>query len=269
MDKHDLLLIKEFSALTGINESTLRHYDSIGLFRPFLRGANGYRYYSLPQTVAVNFITVLSSLKISLNGISEVQKRRTPQLIYELLRQQAQELDHELSRLHRAYSVIHTYCEIIQDGLLADDRAIDIIWMRERTIEPGPVNDFSSGYFYDSFFAFIEQMNNRKIDSAYPAGGFYRDVDAFFAAPGKPTRFFSLVSTGHDTKKAGEYLVGYARGYYGDLGDLPQRMQAYAKELFLSMKGPAYEIYLHDEISVFDPDQYLIQISIPIKRLRK
>ena len=269
MNERDLLLIKKFSALTGINESTLRHYDNIGLFQPLLRGENGYRYYSLPQTIAVNLVTVLSSLKIPLNEIGEVNKKRTPQLIFELLRQQAQELDQELSRLHQAYSVIHTYCEIIQEGLLADDQDINVLWMRERTIELGPVNDFSSGYFYDSFFAFIDQMSGRRVDSAYPVGGFYKDANTFLTAPGKPTRFFSLTSAGQDVKKAGEYLVGYARGYYGNVGNLPQRMQAYAKEHGLIFSGPVYEIYLHDEISISDPDQYLIQVSIPVKRPRK
>ena len=266
MKDQDLLSIKEFSELTGIKQSKLRYYDEVKLFQPIRRGVNGYRYYSAPQTIAVNRINVMHSLKIPVKNISGFKKQRAPKQILELLQKHELVLNQELFRLQQAYALIHTYRKLIQEGLLADEQSIDSRWMDAMPIELGPVNDFSSGYLYNSFFKFIEQMADRNIDPAYPAGGFYKNMDAFISAPGQPTRFFSHVPTGRDTKGAGEYLVGYTRGYYGNLGDLPQRIQAYAKEHGFSFTGPVYEIYLHDEIAIDDPNQYLIQISVPVKK---
>ena len=266
MKDQDLLSIKEFAALTGIKQSKLRYYDERKIFRPIKRGANGYRYYSAPQTIAVNCINVMHSLKIPVKNIGGFKSKKTAEQILELLQKHELELNQELFRLQQAYALLHTYSKMIQEGLLADEENVGVRWMDAMPLELGPVNDFSSGYLYDSFFTFIEQMLDRNIDSAYPAGGFYENMSAFVSASGQPTRFFSHFPAGRDTKKAGEYLVGYARGYYGKLGDLPQRMRTYAKKRGLSFTGPVYEIYLHDEIVADDPDQYLIQASVPVNK---
>ena len=263
---HDLLSIKKFSETTGITQAALRHYDKVNLFQPVKREDNGYRYYSVRQAVTVNFINVLNSAGIPLKRIAEAKKNKSPERMLELLRKQEFELNQELYRLQQAYAIIHTYYEMIQEGLLANEHEISICRMDAAPIELGPVNNFNSGYFYESFFEFLKQMTDSKVDPAYPAGGFYESIEAFANAPGQPTRYFSHVPAGSDTKDAGLYLVAYTRGYYGSLGDAAQRIQAYALEHGYTFTGPVYEMYLHDEITVDDYDKYLIQVSAPVKK---
>ena len=265
MNDQDFLSLRDFAKLTGIEQSKLRYYDEVGLFKPIKRGANNYRYYSAPQAVAVNYINAMRSLNFPIKKIKEMKKKRDPKLVSELLQKYELELNQELFRLQQTYAIIHIYSRLIQEGLLADEQIISNRWMDVLPIQLGEVNDFSSGYIYDSFFSFIRQMADHKISPAYPAGGFYDDMDTFINVPGQPPRFFSCAPAGQHTKEAGEYVVGYTRGYYGNLGDLPQRMQAYAKEHGFTFTGPVYEIYLHDEIAIEDPDQYLIQVSVPVK----
>jgi DNA-binding transcriptional MerR regulator/effector-binding domain-containing protein len=266
MKDQDLLSIREFSKFTGIKQSKLRYYDELKLFHPIKRGKNGYRYYSAQQAIAVNVVNVVHSLKIPLKEIVAFRTKRNPGQILEVLQRHELALNQELYRLQQAYSLLHTYSGLIQEGLLADEQNIGVHKMAAMPIELGSVNDFSSGFIYDSFFKFLGLINERNIDSAYPAGGFYENMDAFINSPGQPTRYFVHFPTGRNTKDAGEYLVGYTRGYYGNLGDLPQRMQSHAKEHGLSLSGPVYEIYLHDEIAIDDPNQYLIQASISVKK---
>ena len=269
MKKQDLLSIRKFSELTGIKQSTLRYYDEAKVFQPVMRGENNYRYYSAPQTIAVNRINVMHSLNIPLKKIIEFREDRTPEKVLELLQEHGFELNRELLKLHQAYSLIHTYCALIQEGLLADEDAISVRRMSAIPIELGPVNDFSSGYYYESFFKFIDKMGERNIHSAYPTGGFYDSLDDFVIEPGRPVRYFSHFPAGRDIKKSGEYLVGYARGDYGELGDLPERMRSYAKDNGLLTLGPVYEMYLHDEIALDDPDRYLIQASTPVSKAHR
>jgi len=266
MNEKDLLSIKQFSDLTGIKQSVLRHYDEIGLFQPIQRGENGYRYYSAPQTIAVNLINIMKGAGMSLSTIAEMEKERTPGSVLKLLHKQESQLNQELLRLQKAFSIIHAYSRMIYEGLMADENKIHIQRMDELPIEFGPENDFNNGYFYDSFFVFIKHMAEQKIQPLCICGGYYKDIDAFTDTPGQPTRFFTNTADGKDTKKEGNYLVGYSRGYYGHLGDLPKRLKNYAQEHDLTFAGPVYEVYLHDEISVMDPDQYLIQVSAPIKK---
>ena len=268
MKDEDLLTIKKFSEYTGIKQSVLRHYDEIGLFKPFKRDENGYRYYSAPQTISINLISVLHNAKISVKTIKEFVKHRTPEQILALFREQELELNKDLLRLQQAYSIVHTYTAMIEEGLHAETRELSIQHMPEMALELGPENDYSSGYLYVSFFNFLEKMEERNISSAYPAGGYYENLDSFIEKTGEPDRYFMHFPTGRDKKPVGEYLVGYARGYYGQLGDLPNRMKDYINENDLISKGPVYEMYLFDEVVVDNPDQYLIQVSVQIERKR-
>jgi len=266
MNEQDLLTIKKFSEVTGVTQATLRHYDQAELFQPVMRSDSGYRFYSVRQAVAMNFINVLKSVNVPMKEIGVIKKDKSPEMMLEFLRKQEFKLNQELYRLQQAYAIIHTYREIIQEGINANEHEITVCQKSATPIEIGPVNDFSSGYFYESFFGFLKQMIDSKVDPAYPAGGVYEDMDAFVNTPGQPTKYFAYVPAGKDKKAAGQYLVAYTRGYYGNLGDAPARMLAYARENELDFAGPVYEMYLHDEITVDDYDQFLIQVSVMVRK---
>jgi len=52
-----LLSIKEFAEASGLEQSTLRYWDDIGLFSPAHRNPDtSYRYYSPEQIILVNFM---------------------------------------------------------------------------------------------------------------------------------------------------------------------------------------------------------------------
>ena len=113
---------------------------------------------------------------------------------------------------------------------------------------------------------FCKRADEFRINLNYPIGGMYDNMDAFLAAPAQPTRFFSLDPTGNIQLEAGDYLVGYARGYYGELDDLAKRMADYAEASDLKVPDPVYVLYLHDEICTQDPADYLACASIAASR---
>jgi len=94
-------------------------------------------------------------------------------------------------------------------------------------------------------------------------------MKSFMGAPSQPMRFFSLDPKGNDKKEAGLYLTGYTRGYYGQTNDLPERMEAFAKKNGLIFTGPVYNTYLFDDISVVEPEEYLLQASALVEETRR
>ncbi len=67
--------VKEIAKLTNVSTQTLHHYDRIGLLKPSVRLANGYRRYSekdllkLQQIIALKFFGFeLSQVKMLLSG---------------------------------------------------------------------------------------------------------------------------------------------------------------------------------------------------------
>ena len=283
------LTIKEFSKLSGIEQTTLRYWDDIGLFSPTKRDPeNKYRYYSPQQIIAVNFITVLSDLNIPLKTIGELDDERTPEKIERLIASQEMQLDTEMRKLRERYSIIHTRREMINygislkegfaviDGVRSDSKSPEEVWidaskisvlqMEAKSVIFGPRNNWKSGEpFYEYFMNFCNSADDLRINLSFPIGSYHNDVESFLRASGEPDYFFSIDPAGNRKMEAGKYLVGFTRGYYGEFGDLPERIAAFSEKNNLILNGPVYTMYLLDEICVADPEKYLAQVCIAIK----
>jgi DNA-binding transcriptional MerR regulator len=269
-----LLSVNEFAKLSGIEKTTLRYWDEIGLFSPVMRDPeNNYRCYTPDQLTAVNFIIVLSRLNIPLKTINAIKQNKTPDRIIQVLEEQERKLNSELRKLQENYSVIHERLGMIRYGMRAlgginGFNAGTIPDFTVRHIEEGKyilgpnTNIDEDEKFYDAFLNFRRQAEDMRINLSYPIGGYYRSIDNFVNAPGSPNNFFSSDPNGNSKWPEGDYLTGYSRGYYGDFGDVPERMRSYAKENDLVLNGPVFEIYLHDEICLNDPSNYLVQFSV-------
>jgi effector-binding domain-containing protein len=73
-----------------------------------------------------------------------------------------------------------------------------------------------------------------------------------------------LDPTGNRIIPSGKYLTAFFRGYYGEPGDLSDRVETYLKEHKLKARGPVFTLYLLDEICLADTTQYLGQIRVAV-----
>ncbi len=268
----DFLSVNEFSKFSGIEKTTLRYWDEIGLFSPAKRDPNNnYRYYSPDQLIAVHFVTVLSELNIPLKAIDSMKNDRNPKSVIQLIEHQEKLLDQEMRRLQERYSVIHERRASILEGIKAAKSETDILvsHLEEMAGVLGPPNAFADGEdFHDPFSRFCHLSEELRINVNYQIGGFHETPDSFLEHPGKPDRFISYDPSGNHKRPAGNYLLAYSRGYYGQFGDLPEKIKAYAAENGLILSGPAYTTYVFDEICLDDPSQYLVQVSIAASKRR-
>jgi len=271
LQESTLLSIKEFSDFTGINQSTLRYYDEIDLLPAALRGENNYRYYAPFQIIKLNYINVLIDLGVPLSVIKDMDKQRTPENVIDLLRKQEVKLDYKLSELRTAYSIIHTYITNIQNGLMVEDGTVRVEKLEAAHYVLGGLNDFTKNNdtFYEEFIRFCQNANKRRINLRYPVGGYHENIDSFMKSPGRPDRFFSADPLGNSTRPEGNYLVAYNRGYYGEFGDMPQKILDYAQDHDLVFKGPVQIIFVLDEISIPEPGQYLSRFIVGVSQKKQ
>ena len=267
----DLYSIQEFAKLTGVEASRLRYWDDIGLFSPIKRNPeNNYRYYSITQILTLNFVSVLSDINIPLKTISELRNERDPESFLYLLEKKEREMDMELRSLRLRSSIIHARQEMIRIGLKSDHSQITVAEMEEKAMILWPRNEYQEDdTFIDPLASFINQAESLFINLNFPVGGYHDDMETFLKAPGRPQRFLSLDPVGKHKKEAGQYLVGFTRGYYSEYGDLPQKMATYAQEHDLTFVGPVYIVYLLEEICLQEPSQYLAQISVAVEPTKK
>ena len=269
----EFLTSKEFATFAGIEQTTLRYWDEIGLFTPVARNPeNNYRCYSPQQISTVNFISLLSSLGVPLKCIGAIEKTRTPASIIDLLEEQEHLLDMEMRRLRESYSIIHRLRGMIKTGLDAEPELerIGVIHIEEMPFILGRRNDWSNdASYYDTLMKFCKEAPRMRINLGFPIGGLHDSIEGFLLEPSRPDFYFSIDPTGYDRRPSHNFLVGYVRGYYGELGDLPQRLVDYAEAHSLVLDGPVYTVYLHDEICIRDHDQYMARISIAAKPAKR
>src|SRR3954462_3076814 len=67
--------VKQVAALSGVSVRTLHFYDEVGLLKPAYVGANGYRFYEVPQLLSLQQILFYRELGIELKQIKEILGR--------------------------------------------------------------------------------------------------------------------------------------------------------------------------------------------------
>ena len=267
MELKDFLSISEFSEWTGIPRSALIYYDKVGLFRPAYRGENNYRYYTYLQTITVNLINTLKSIGVPLETIGSLMRNRTPEDLLDLLSNKERDIAQEIEHLQEAKKVISVFNNHIRKGLTADAGCISITYLDSEAFTLGPVNDYTGDdTFYNAFQRYCSDLEEKGGNLHYPMGGWWSCMSDFLENPVRPSRFFSVDPDGKKNKEAGKYLIGYNRGFYGEIGNLPQQMVEYACKHNLEFTGPMFNIFLLDEISVPNHDNYLMQASIKLKK---
>ena len=255
-----------------MNDDTLRYYDRQGVFSPAKRGDNKskYRYYSPMQITTVKMIRVLTEIGVPLKTIREMTESRTPEKMIKLLARNREKIEDELRFLNDVHSVMKTFLELMCRGISVTETDITVSQLPEKNIILGDLTDFSgSTEFYGEFMRFCHASHEPDINLSYPIGGYWESMDAFLDESTRPMRFFSLDPKGNEKMPAGLYLNGYTRGYYGETNDLPERMKKFADENNLVFTGMVFNTYLFDEISVSDPENYLLQVSASVKETRR
>ena len=256
-----------------MSANTLRHYDKKGIFKPAKLGKefeNSYRYYDPTQITTIKMILVLTEIGVPLETIRELANSRSPESLLKLFSKHKGIIGDELRFLHGVHSVISTFMELLTEGISATESEISVAEMPGKQIILGETNQYTDcDGFHREYMRFCNSPHEPKLNLANPVGGYFASMDEFLDEPSKPTRFFSIDPSGLERKAEGLYLIGYSRGYYGDTGDLPDRMMAFADKNEMVFTGPVFNIYLHDEMSIVDPSNYLLQVSASVRETRR
>jgi effector-binding domain-containing protein len=151
------------------------------------------------------------------------------------------------------------------EGINVDVSTVAVMHRDDRAMILGSRNEWKKGKgFIEPFTRFCQQAEDLRINLSYPISGIHDAWADFLKAPGEPHHFVSMDPTGNHRRKAGNYVVGFVRGYYGEFGDLSERMANFIKENSLTVTGPVYSMYLQDEICIIDPSKFLTQVCVAV-----
>lgn len=99
--------IKQAAEIVGMTSETLRHYDRIGLVKPYHKDeSSGYRYYSEQELIQLRTIELLKTMNLTLTDIKDILQQNDLSIVVALLKKAEQKADEKIARLEYAKSKI-------------------------------------------------------------------------------------------------------------------------------------------------------------------
>lgn len=260
----------EFAKICNIPKHVLFHYDEIGLFKPAIIKANGYRYYSYHQYDTFSVIVLLKQLGMSLSDIKVYLEKRSPQLLLELLDEKERDIQKEIRKLKSTRDFINSMRTTTQEAIKADTDSVFLTTLPKEQLLCSENIEGSSG---KSFASYMEEYVSFYKEN-YLA---YEDrVGAIIALKDiqqKNYTSFQYLFTRTRHKKngnimvrgEGQYLVTYHKGSYEHMYEAYERLLQYAETNHISLGEYAYEEYMIADFSQCNPKEYITMIYMETK----
>ena len=258
--------ISEFARLSGFNRKTLIYYDEIELFSPSVVKDNGYRFYAYSQLDTAFLIWSLREIGMSIEEIRGYIKERTPEKMVELFRRQKQNINKEIKKLAQIKTMIESHIRITEKAVKIDANTIEIKNCGAERLFMGEEIDYGDGKTVtDALADFYLYSQEKGFACTYPYGAYINREAMLRGEWKRVNRFYYVMKKGMFLKPEGTYVIGYANGDYDNTEPLHERISQYIAENGLVISGGSYKEFLLNELSIKNPDNYLMKIAVQIE----
>lgn len=265
----------EFAKLCNVKKQTLFHYDNIGILKPEITGENGYRYYSAMQLETFNTISMLKELDMPLADIREYLNSRNPDDFVMLLREQLVLADEKIAELQWLKSFIQRRINITLDGINAQHNRI---YLEERPEEYYIITEYtgSSGNkdIYPAVAKHIAYCHDNQIYSPYGIGALVPVTEEFTSENSyNYSHLYTKIEPVDITTRENvtiipprTYAVIESTEGYSSLHTMYLKLLKFAEYNGFKKEEYFFEDTLLDDMSRFSYDDYVLRISLPLKK---
>ncbi|MFV0465903.1 MAG: MerR family transcriptional regulator [Lachnospiraceae bacterium] len=267
----NLFSIGEISLIFSETKETFRHYDRVGLLKPYYVKENGYRYYSLDQFEVISTILHLRSIGTSIDQIKELLHSRSRSAIIQELSQQREDLKKTIDKLkyleYQAANLMDRFISFTADEIYVSDEPALYVLMQDFTneqlaVDPKDISSFHEGIDsewikYSNIVSFIRQedlLHDRFHQYAY--------YGILSEQPCSETNPF------YHRFEPRKYLIGCVRittFAHTEIDSMYERILGYIAENGFTINGDCFErniLTLYNDQS--EGDIHYIKIYIPI-----
>jgi len=246
--------------------TTITKYCKMGVLAPVSgRPNNCINMFDPQQIPQIYMVKTLRELGLSTEELKEYGQGRTKESTARMLNEYTEQLTGAIAVLQDKLDIISSHNALLEEGLTAKP-GIELRTLAEQPIRCSTLKTHSTKKKTTEFLWHACGDIRHNGNAGCPMGLAYNEFSDLLENPSQPAKLVSYDPNGPEIRPAGEYLVGTIRSYYGEKHNLPQRMATYAKKNGLEIYGPTYTVYLLDAVSVAKKDEYLLQISVAVKR---
>lgn len=265
----------EFAKLCNVKKQTLFHYDNIGILKPEITGENGYRYYSAMQLETFNTISMLKELDMPLADIREYLNSRNPDDFVMLLREQLVLADEKIAELQWLKSFIQRRINITLDGINAQHNRI---YLEERPEEYYIITEYTGNSgnkdIYPAVAKHIAYCHDNQIYSPYGIGALVPVTEEFTSKNSyNYSHLYTKIEPVDITTRENvtvipprTYAVIVSTEGYSLLHTMYLKLLKFAEDNGFKKEEYFFEDTLLDDMSRFSYDDYVLRISLPLKK---
>lgn len=260
----------EFAKLCHTTKNTLFHYDQIGLLKPEIIKDNGYRYYSKDQFWAFDIISVLKQAGTPLKEIIAYLDNQDTESFINIMEEKKENLKLEQKKLQKMIQRIQNTIDLASYALSAEWNEARVEYCEEEYLITTP---FKKPGEEDEQFSIVyehyDYVTNHYPDADIPLGtilkkeniekGNYEYIDFYYSKIGHKIKSKRMV-----IRPEGYYIIFDHKGSYDDMPRSYIKIKEYLKENNLSIHGDGYEQDMINHLAVPNPDDFIVQIAIPI-----
>lgn len=272
MKQQKLFNISEFSKITGLSRQTLIYYDRIGLLKPYQIEENGYRKYSHNQIWCTSVICILSDLGVSLKNIKTIIKNISPENSERILGSQSKLLKNRIQKLNVLNDMIEIRLDQIKESknINKNDPNISIVEIKNDIpfFVGESINCNKDNLKDEQIISFYQKTEKRGIPLIFTLSYLKKKENII---DNKIEIVESLCFRVKDKKyanyylKKGKYVICYAFGNYGETDYIYKDIVKFIEDNNLKIIDDVIEEYITDEFIHQNPDDFILQISIPIE----
>lgn len=265
-----LFSIGQFARLHEINKKTLMWYDEIGLLKPAVTKANGYRYYTYHQSSVLEVILMLRDLDVPICDIQNFLNNRSVTTFEDLLAENIANIERRIAHLTAMREVLADKQRDMKNLHMLDLSEISVIEKKKanRLVTMATSEEPSFDEDTEKIIALARTYGLHRLqDATY---GAMRYVEKLYRGESGKCDFlyiqmpFPLQKEELHIQPKGKYLRAFSFGSWDKLPKRYAEMVDYARKHDLELCGFAYEKGIN-EVVIDNVDDYIMQIEIPIR----
>lgn len=270
--KNNKILIQtaKFAELCNVSKQTLIYYDKIGIFKPDYVDEKGYRYYSPPQHEAFSIISMLREVNTPLEEIKEYLNNKSTQNFLTLLNEKQEEIENKIEHLKKLSKLIEKRKDMTKKAIkLINLKEIQLINLPEEIIVLSkPIKNFEVFEEMNLISELEKYTIENNVGFAY-LGAVVSMEKLLEKKVYRPTQFYVAIDGECDKatlKASGLYATIYHVGSYFDTYKSYEKLIDYIEKNNFKIMSDSYEEVLLDSCTQMNEDEYIIQISILVKK---
>ncbi|WBW98598.1 MerR family transcriptional regulator [Oceanirhabdus sp. W0125-5] len=264
----------EFAKLSNVSKQTLIYYDKSGVFSPIYKDEHNFRYYSLEQFEALDTLISLREIGVPLKEIKAYLSDKDMESLSELLKNKNEEIKKQINKLKHISTKIENKSlkleKAIEQQFIQEPyfKRCDTTYILTSSVES---DDYKK--IMVKIIDFINYCRDKEeFDNGNPIGGIIKKEDILRGKFNKIKEIYIIIDskTLKDNERArqeGMYACINHRGGYDTTHISYKKLIEFIEKSGYEIIGDAYENELIGYLSAQSQEEYLIELSIQVRKV--